>query len=148
MPSKAAVEAYPFRDRKSRYICFSTITREPLKIRRQVKHCKKGFCELFPMRITKMSVCIWMFWENRVILIFCPVWANFFHTQRKIPHAYVLIFGSGFWLRLLARTITNHQCQKMSLTIVVGDEKFGWKKRSFWKFERAIFRVFALKRWK
>jgi len=47
----------PFRDRKNRFIVllgvFSAITREPLKVRQQVKHCKKGFCEIFQMGLTE-----------------------------------------------------------------------------------------------
>ena len=56
----------PFRDRKSRFIVlpdgFSVITREPLKVCRQVKHCKKGFREILQMGLTEMYVCIWNFW--------------------------------------------------------------------------------------
>ena len=55
MPSAAAVQVYPFRNRGSIYVVFSVITREPLKIR-QVKHCKKGFCEIFQM--SEQNVCL------------------------------------------------------------------------------------------
>jgi len=52
----------PYRDRRSRYdvslSSFSAIARELLKVRRQVKHCKKGFREIFQMSPTERYVCI------------------------------------------------------------------------------------------
>jgi len=58
----------PFRDRKSWFMVllgsFSAITHKPLKICRQVKHCKKGFCEIFQIGLTASYVCIWNIWEN------------------------------------------------------------------------------------
>jgi len=57
----------PFRERKSRFIVllvgFSAITREPLKVCRQVKHCTKGSREIFQIGLTARYVCTWNFWE-------------------------------------------------------------------------------------
>jgi len=65
---------WPFRDRKCRFIVFlvgfSAITREPLKVCRQVKHCTKGSRELFYIGLTASYVCTWNFLENP---IFCFV---------------------------------------------------------------------------
>jgi len=38
-----------------------TITREPLKLRRQIRHCKKGFREIFPVRWKKLCLYLKMF---------------------------------------------------------------------------------------
>ena len=51
----------PLMERNSQFIVllgvFSAITGVPLKVRRQVKHCKKCFREIFQMGLTKMYVC-------------------------------------------------------------------------------------------
>ena len=105
----------PFRDRRSRYIVFfggsSAITREPLKVRWQVKHWQKGFREKY--------VCIWHFWQNRLFLVrFVKV---FGHCQEKVTTPTFQLFEAFFRLRLLARIITNHQYQKSHFPLFSGE---------------------------
>ena len=67
---------WPFRDRKSRFIIllssFSAITREPLKVCWQVKHCKKGFRETFQIGLTASYVCTWNLRKFTFLLCFLP----------------------------------------------------------------------------
>jgi len=78
----------PFRDRKSRFIVllggFSAITREPLKVCRQVKHCKKGFREIFQIGLTASYVCTWNFWENPLFcFVSCLFWKVLDNFQKN-----------------------------------------------------------------
>jgi len=87
----------PYRDRRSRYdvslSSFSAIARELLKVRRQVKHCKKGFREIFQMSPTERYVCIWNIWENRLFFILGKV---FDHFQEKYFTPTFYFFRSVF----------------------------------------------------
>jgi len=75
------VQQKPFSDRRNCYIgllgSFLALTREPLKVRRQVKYCKKGFREILQMSPIKKCVCILIFWEHWLSLFFSPFWASF-----------------------------------------------------------------------
>jgi len=65
----------PFRDHRSHYFVllgvFMAITYETLKVHWQVKHCKKGFCEIFQMSLTERYVFIPS--EKIYFLFFLPV---------------------------------------------------------------------------
>jgi len=52
---------------------FSAITRKPLKVRRQVKHCWKVFREIFHMKATKKDVCRRGFGETFTFLFLLPI---------------------------------------------------------------------------
>ena len=111
------------------------ITGEPLKVCRQVKHCKKGFCEIIQMGLTERHVCIWNFWEN---LLFCCVSCLFekvLHDFQKNFHANVLaVFMAYTWPRVLSMTIKSH------LPYVVVKKQIGTKK-AIWK--KWFFRFYA-----
>jgi len=49
----------------------------------KVKHCKKGFREIFQMNPTKLYVCFWNFWENRLLLFFARFGQVCDHFQEK-----------------------------------------------------------------
>jgi len=64
-----SVQMQPFMDRPQKPInrlsgAIFKITREPLKLRRHVKHCKKGFRAIFPTISQQRYVYIWKFWEK------------------------------------------------------------------------------------
>jgi len=84
---------WPFRDRKSRFIVlldgFSAITRKPLKVCREVKHCKKGFREIFQKGLTASYVCTWNFWENP---LFCFVACGFLKVLDDFQKNYLTQF--------------------------------------------------------
>jgi len=79
---------WPFRDRKSQLIVmldgFSAITREPLKVCRPVKHCKKGFREIFQIGLTASYVCTWKFCENPIFALFLAFFGKFLMIFKKI----------------------------------------------------------------
>jgi len=60
---------------------FAAITREQLKVRRQVKHWKKGFRKIFQMNLTKRYVSIWNYWL--FFIIFNEKIDFFDHFQEK-----------------------------------------------------------------
>ena len=131
-----------FRDRRSRYIVFfgssSAITREPLKVRRQVKHWQKGFYEIFQMYPTKKE-CLHLTFLTKSTF-FGPFWESFWSLSGKNYHADISTFWSVFRLQLLARIITNHQYQKKPLPLVLW-WKLGRKKRISRIFEKKRFFV-------
>ena len=90
---------WPFRDCKSLFIVllgvFSAITREPLKVRQQVKHCKKGFCEIFQIGLTASYICTWNFWENPLFSF--PFLESSWWFSKKFL-ATVLAFLQGLYL--------------------------------------------------
>ena len=118
-------------------LSFPAITREPLKVSRQIKHWG-GFREIFQMSQAKKYICVWNFWENS-LYCFLPVLNKFFVIFRKSFHAYVLA--------ILKRFISFDCLQgpqlptdiKKSFPFVLG-KQFWVKKPVFWKNrKRAIF---------
>jgi len=107
-----------FRDHKSRLIVlldsFSAKTREPLKVYRQVKHCKKGFRENFQVGLTASYICIRNFLENPFFALFLAFLGKILMILKKIIST-VLAFLQGLYLASSAfRDYTK------SLTIISG----------------------------
>jgi len=109
----------PFRDRKSRFIIllgiFSAITCKPLKVCRQVKHCKKGFHEIFQMGLRERYVCIRNFWENLLFRCVSCRFGKVLDDFQKNFHANASAFFQGLYLASSA-----FKDYTKSLTIILG----------------------------
>jgi len=74
-----------FRERRSRFVAFfgvfSATTREPLKVRRQAKHCKKGFHKIFQVSSKIAMFACEMFEKIDFFCFFCPFWASFLSLE-------------------------------------------------------------------
>jgi len=86
--------------------------------------------------VQQKSMLVFKIWETCFFLFF-RLLSKFLVIFKKIPHIYVLFFSIVFWLQLFARTITNHQYQIKSYTIVFGGKDFGGKTHIYKK--RTIF---------
>ena len=118
-------------------LSFPAITREPLKVSRQIKHWG-GFREIFQMSQAKKYICVWNFWENS-LYCFLPVLNKFFVIFRKSFHAYVLAILKRFisFDCLQGPQLTTDI--KKSFPLVLG-KQFWVKKAVFWKNrKKAIF---------
>jgi len=78
---------WPFSDRKIQFIVllvsFSAITRKPLKVCWQVKHCTKGSREIFQIGLTASYVCTWYFWENPLFCFVSCLFGKVLHDFQK-----------------------------------------------------------------
>jgi len=107
---------WPFRDHKSRFIVLlgvsSAIIHEPLKVCRQVKHCKEGFREIF--QIGKLCLHLKFLRKSAFLLCFLQFWESSWWFSKKFL-ATVLAFLQGLYLASSA-----FKDYTKSLTIVLG----------------------------